>query len=621
MQHLQTLKNTALFALTAVVLLLAACSEPAVEGPAELVASESETDRINAWFEEKNEERLQFSPIELTTLGRKELYDQIDQMSMESAAEQLEWQAATVEEMRSEFDYEALDFEAKTSYDLWVYLYEQNRDNYAFFHHEYIFEQMGGMHDSLPVILMNYHSVANVSDMEAYISRIEGSGRAIRQQLDWAQYNAERSVRPPRFAYDFVIDASRNLITGQPFDDGDTDAALWADAQAKIAGLVESGEIDEATADDLRARAETALQDHFQTAYEDLIAWLEQDQQRAPGDPVGVHALPDGANFYNQMLRSYTTTGLTAEEIHQIGLDEVDRLMAEMVAIKDTVEFEGDMQEFFQFVSTDEQFFYPNTDEGRQRFLDESTEFIDNMKELVPDYFGLQPKADLVVKRVEAFREQDGAAAHYFQSSPDGSVPGTYYIHLSDMGANPVTELEAVAYHEGLPGHHMQIAIALELESVPAFRSQSFFGAYVEGWALYTELLAKEMGAYQDPYSDFGRLVSEMWRAVRLVVDTGMHAMGWSEQQAIDFFRANVSTPLPSIVSEVRRYLVLPGQATSYKIGMLKILELRERARHQLGDAFDIRDFHDVVLGGGALPLDILDRRVDNYIAMTLDQA
>jgi uncharacterized protein (DUF885 family) len=317
------------------------------------------------------------------------------------------------------------------------------------------------------------------------------------------------------------------------------------------------------------------------------------------------------------MLRSYTTTDLTADEIHQIGLDEVARLRAEMIAIKDAVEFDGDLSEFFQFVSSDEQFFYSNDDAGRQRYLDESTAFIDNMKALLPEYFGILPKADLVVKRVEPFREQDGAAAHYFGSSPDGSIPGTYYVHLSDMSANPITELEAVAYHEGLPGHHMQIAIARELESVPSFRSQAGFTAYSEGWGLYTELLSKEMGAYQDPYSDFGRLVGEMWRAVRLVVDTGIHAMGWTEQQAVDYFANNVSTPLPSIVSEIRRYTVLPGQATSYKIGMLKILELRERARAQLGDDFDIRDFHDAVLGGGGLPLAILERRIDNYIEMS----
>ena len=387
----------------------------------------------------------------------------------------------------------------------------------------------------------------------------------------------------PRFAYELVIDAARNLISGQPFDDTEPDSALWSNARTRINGLIENGEIDSATAENLEMRAQDALQNALQPAYAELVVWLEEDMTRAPAEPVGVHALPDGSNFYNQMLRSYTTTDLTADEIHQIGLDEVARLRTGMEAIKNQVGFVGDLQDFFRFISSADQFFYADTEAGRQRYLDESTAFIDNIRDLLPDYFGIMPKAELVVKRVEAFREQDGAAAHYFRSSSDGSIPGVYYIHLSDMSANPVTEMEATAYHEGLPGHHMQIAIAMELESVPSFRSQSFFGAYVEGWALYTELLAREMGAYQDPYSDFGRLVTEMWRAVRLVVDTGLHAKGWSEQQAIDFFAQNVSTPLPAIVAEVRRYLILPGQATSYKIGMLKILELRERGPSRVG--------------------------------------
>ena len=607
-------------------LLLITCGDPAPEsaapgsepGTAETTATVDETARINAWFDEKNEEQLRFSPISLSALGRKELYDQIDDMSVEAAGQQLDWMAATVRELQSEFNYEVLDFEAKTSYDLWIYQYEQARDSFQFNTQEYVFEQMSGVHSQLPVILMNYHSVANLSDMEAYISRIGGVSRALGQQLDWARDNAERGVRPPRYAYEFVMEASSGLISGQPFDDNEQDSALWNDAQTKIGALVEAGEIDEAAAEGLRVRARDALVNQFQPAYQTLIDWLSQDISNAPAEPVGVATLPDGIAFYNQMLRNWTTTDLTADDIHQIGLDEVARLRAEMEAIKDRVGFSGDLSEFFAFVASDERFFYGNDEAGRQRYLDESTEYIENMKALLPQYFGILPKADLVVKRVEAFREQDGAAAHYFASSPDGSVPGTYYVHLSDMSANPVTELEAVAYHEGLPGHHMQIAIARELESVPAFRSQAGFGAYSEGWGLYTELLAKEMGGYQDPYSDFGRLVSEMWRAVRLVVDTGIHAMGWSEQQAIDYFASNVSTPLPSIVSEVRRYTVLPGQATSYKIGMLKIQELRARSEEALGERFDIRAFHDVILGGGALPLEILERRVDNYIALSI---
>ena len=260
------------------------------------------------------------------------------------------------------------------------------------------------------------------------------------------------------------------------------------------------------------------------------------------------------------------------------------------------------------------QFYFPDTDEGRQEYIDAAEDKLGFIDERLPQYFGILPKADLVVKRVEPFREQDGAAQHYFPGSPDGSRPGIYYMHLSDMTEMPKTQLEVIAYHEGNPGHHMQISIAQELEAVPTFRTQAGFSAYSEGWGLYAELLAKEMGAYNDPYSDFGRLSSEIWRALRLVVDTGLHSKGWTEQQAIDYMMANSAEPQESVTSEVQRYIVWPGQATSYKVGMLKILELRERAESELGDSFDIKSFHDTILGGGAMPLAVLERRVDSWI-------
>ena len=278
------------------------------------------------------------------------------------------------------------------------------------------------------------------------------------------------------------------------------------------------------------------------------------------------------------------------DRIHEIGLAEVARIRDEMIALKQRVGFDGDLQAFFTFIATDPRFKFPNTDEGRQAYISAATAAIDNIKKELPNWFGLLPKADLVVKRVEAFREQDGAAQHYYPGTPDGSRPGVYYAHLSDMNAMPIPELEVIAYHEGLPGHHMQISIAQELEGVPQFRTQADFTAYTEGWGLYAEWLAKQMpNTYQDPYSDYGRLTSEMWRAVRLVVDTGLHAKGWTEQQAIEYFDANTSIPAAAVQSEVRRYLVIPGQATAYKIGMIKIQELRalaeaEERRRQAGE-------------------------------------
>ena len=383
----------------------------------------------------------------------------------------------------------------------------------------------------------------------------------------------------------------------------------------KLDGLVSQEKIDKARADELQTAAKAALLENFQPSYQALIDWVEQDISHTAEDPTGVSQLPNGVAYYNHRLAVSTTTDLTADEIHEIGLKEVARLRKEMEAIKEQVGFEGDLQAFFEFIRTDDQFFFPNTDEGRQAYIDAAEENLDFIKAKVPEYFGILPQADLVVKRVEPFREQDGAAQHYFPGTPDGSRPGIYYAHLSDMSAMPKNQIEVIAYHEGLPGHHMQLSIAQELESVPTFRTQAGFGAYVEGWGLYSEYLAKEMGAYQDPYSDFGRLTTEIWRAIRLVVDTGLHAKGWTESQAIQYFMDNSPEPLESVTSEVQRYLVIPGQATSYKIGMLKIQELRDYAEKALGDQFDVRGFHDTVLGGGAMPLAILERRVREWVA------
>lgn len=339
---------------------------------------------------------------------------------------------------------------------------------------------------------------------------------------------------------------------------------------------------------------------------------------KVPEVSTGLVSQPNGEAYYEYRLANQTTTDLTADEIHDIGLADVARLRGEMEAVKDSTGFDGTLQEFFVMLretSNDERFYYPNNDEGRQAYIDDATAAIENIKAELPNYFATLPQADLVVRRVEAFREQDGAPQHYYPGTPDGSRPGVYYAHLSDMNAMPKSEMEVIAYHEGLPGHHMQISIAQELEDMPRFRTQAGFTAYSEGWGLYSERLASEMpDTYEDPYSQFGRLTSEMWRAIRLVVDTGLHSKGWTEQEAIDYFAANSSVPLAAITTEVQRYIVMPAQATSYKIGMIKILELRETAREALGEDFDIREFHDTILLGGAMPLHLLERRVNQWI-------
>jgi uncharacterized protein (DUF885 family) len=521
--------------------------------------------------------------------------------------------------MEASFDYDALSDADKMSYDIWKYQYDEAAKGAAFRYNGFVFDQMNGIQNFLPTFLISFHTVDTPEDMTAYIKRISGSARALHEAIDVAQESADRGVHAPKFAYEGVIDQSKKIITGAPFTDGE-DSAIYADVKSEIQALVEKGSIDDVQAGVFLAEAEEALKGDFLTAYEDVIAFATADMANSPDStqPVGAYLQPDGAAYYNYRLETQTTTQMTADEIHELGLSEVARLRGDMEAIKEQVGFEGTLNEFFTMLrdsKDDERFYYPNTDEGRLAYIADATADINRIKEQLPNYFGILPKADLVVKRVEAFREQDGAAQHYYPGTPDGSRPGTYYAHLSDMTSMPKRELEVIAYHEGIPGHHMQISIAQELTGVPMFRTQAGFTAYAEGWGLYAEWLAKEMpGTYADPYSDFGRLGSEIWRAIRLVIDTGLHSKGWTEEQAVQYFLDNAAITETQARSEVQRYIVMPGQATAYKIGMIKIQELRAKAESELGDKFDIRGFHDTVLGGGSLPLELLERKVDAWI-------
>lgn len=600
-------KNSKLSSLFLVFLLIGISCQDASE-------KEDINQKLTSWLDEKHEESLQTSPLRLTALGRKDRYGELDDMSLEALKEEAKWMQESVEELKTEFDYDQLDLQGQLSYDLWIYLNEAKQKEVKYAPMEYVFDQMTSIHTRLPNMLINFHKVDSLEDMQAYISRVKKIDRASGQLLDRAKSQAERNILPPRFALEIVQKQSKSLITGQPFEDSEETSAIYGDMKKKIDALLESGSISEEEAEELEQASKDALLKAFKPSYEKLIAWTETELPNTEETPTGVSRHDNGAEYYNYRLQASTTTDLTADEIHSIGLKEVERIQEEMKLIKEEVGFDGDLQDFFKFVDSDDQFYFSNTDEGRQAYLDLATKYIDEITVKLPDYFGILPKADLVVKRVEPFREQDGAPQHYMAGTPDGSRPGTYYVHLSDMTSMDKTTLEGVAYHEGNPGHHMQISIAQELEDIPKFRTQGGYNAYVEGWALYSEKLAKEMGQYENPYYDFGRLVNEIWRAIRLVVDTGLHSKGWKEADAIRYFKENSSISDNAIKAEVRRYMVIPGQATGYKIGMLKIVELRNKAEEELGENFDIRAFHDLILGNGALPLNYLEKQVDSWI-------
>jgi len=592
---------------------------PAVEPTGAATAEKSETDKLNEWFEVKYEEEILMSPMTLTFQGRKQRYGEIDDMSEQAEEDQLAWKRASVEEMKSTFDYAKLSDDAKLSYDLWEHQYNSAVESMKFRGSNYLFTQMNGVQAFMATFMMSFHSVEDLGDMEAYIARLSGVGRAMNQLVERANTYASAGTRPPRFAYETVKKEAQAIISGQPFDKDTDDSSLFADAKSKIDVLLENSSITQEQADKLLADTAAALVNDLAPGYRSLIAFVDEDIANTSEQSQGAHALPNGDAYYSYRLKLMTTTDMSAEEVHQLGLDEVSRIRAEMEAIKEKDGFKGTLQEYFALIrdsKEDEKYYFKNTDEGRQGYIDEATAAIENIKSELPNYFGLLPKADLVVKRVEPFREQDGAPQHYYPSTPDGSRPGIYYAHLSDMSTMPKNELEVIAYHEGLPGHHMQIAIAQELEGVPTFRTQARFTAYSEGWGLYSEALAKEMpGTFTDLGSDFGRLGSEIWRAIRLVVDTGMHHKKWSEQQAIEYFSQNSPAPLGTIKTEIRRYMVWPAQATAYKVGMIDIQRLRKLSETELGDKFDIKAFHDVVLGGGALPLSMLERQVKSWIA------
>jgi len=569
---------------------------------------QSEIDKANAFFEDTFNRDVMSSPVYQTYMGIKKDYDKWDDGSEEKALKDLQQTKDDLVALNA-INRDLLDESTKVSYDLKKQDLENSIADFKWRYHNYPVNQMFGVHSMIPAFMINQHQVSDLSDAKAYISRLNGVTTVIDQLIKDLETRADKGIIAPKFVFPHVIDSSKNIIVGAPFEKGE-DSTLLADFKRKVAAL----EIDQAQKDSLISDAEAALKSAIKPSYSKLINYLAQLEKRAD-DRDGAWKFPDGEAFYNNALARTTTTDLTAKEIHTIGLAEVSRIHDEMREIKDKVGFKGDLKAFMQFMKTDKQFYYPNTAEGKQRYLDEATAMIDNMKTRLDELFIVKPKADLKVKAVEAFREKAAGKAFYQQPAPDGSRPGIYYANLYDMEAMPTYQMEALAYHEGIPGHHMQIAISQELEGVPKFRKFGGYTAYIEGWGLYSELVPKEMGLYEDTYSDFCRLAMELWRACRLVVDTGIHEMKWTRQQGIDYYVNNTPNATSDGVKMVERHVVMPSQATAYKVGMLKILELREAAKVKLGDKFDIREFHDVVLKNGAVPLNVLESFVDQWVA------
>lgn len=467
---------------------------------------------------------------------------------------------------------------------------------------------MYGTHSQVPAFLINQHAIVNVKDAKDYISRVEGAEKLMEQLVEQLKLREDKGIIAPKFVFEHVIRDSQNILIGAPFDQ-QADSTILADFSRKVNKLNVSDSEKGTLIDDVSK----ALLEHLKPGYQNLISYLAELEKKADNRD-GVWKFPEGEAFYNNALKRTTTTDLTAEEIHKLGLSEVARIHEEMRIIMKKVAFKGSLSEFLEFMRTDEQFYYNGDVEGKQRYLDEAVALIDDMEGRLDSLFLTKPKAKLKVKAVEAFREKSAGKAFYQAPAPDGSRPGVYYANLYDMEAMPTYQMAALAYHEGIPGHHMQLAIKQELTDIPMFRKFGGYTAHTEGWGLYSEMIPKEIGLYQDPYSDFGRLAMELWRACRLVVDTGIHTQQWTREQGIAYYADNTPNAISDAVKMVERHIVMPSQATAYKIGMIKIIELREHAKTELGSDFDIREFHDVVLKNGPVPLNVLAELVDEYI-------
>ncbi|WP_187335536.1 DUF885 domain-containing protein [Novosphingopyxis iocasae] len=601
-------------ALTALLLAGCAATPPvttAASAPpaAEPAGEASEDARLNAFLDAAFDEAVAMSPQAMTSLGLKTDYDKLDDNTPAAEARALELEQRQLAAMRARFDPAKLGPTARLSYRLFEEKVATDEKQYAYRDYGFPVSTNGSPAGEIPVFLINQHRIDTVQDAKDYIARLRDTKRVMEETAATMRRQAAMGIVPPEMVFEPARADAKLVLTGAPFTDGE-DSSLLADFKAKVGKL----DAPQAEKDRLIAEAKAAMTGPYREGYDVLLSALDAIEPQAKGND-GAWSLPNGEAYYDARLNFYTTTDLTADQIHQIGLNQVAAIRAEMEAVKQEIGYEGTLEQFFQALRTDPKYQYSNDAAGREAYLDDARAAVARIMAVAPQWFERLPKAPLEVRAVEPFREETASVAFYNRPAPDGSRPGIFYVNLADMTQVQKPQVEAIAFHEGAPGHHFQIALAQELPDLPKFRRFGYYGAYTEGWGLYSERLAAEMGGYDDPLARFGMLSLQMWRAIRLVTDTGLHAKRWSRQKAIDYFTANAPLSKRDIEKEVNRYINNPGQATSYMIGQLKIAELRARAEKALGDKFDIRAFHEVILGQGALPLDVLEEQVDAYIA------
>jgi uncharacterized protein (DUF885 family) len=566
------------------------------------------TSEFNAFLENSFHQTLARSPVMMDWTGDYSANNRWDNYSEGFTSETNNILKGQLNALRK-FSRTQLNKSDKLSFDLFAYETIMAIDQHRFRYHEYLVNQFLGIQDEPITHLINMHKIDDLADAEAYIERLNKLPALFAQVVSHLKTAQERGIIAPRFALELAADQMRNLITGRPYQaDAKNDNLLLADFKKKVSAL----STPTAKQAELIDRAARIMNISIKPAFENLLSETLTLASKAQNN--GAWALPDGADYYQHRLKRFTTTNLSPEQIHQLGLDEIKRIHGEIERIVKSIGYSKDLPSFFRYTLEDPKFFYTRDKAGQQQAIADAERYLNEFRKKWDQWFITKPDADLIIKIVEPFREATSPVAFYQTGASDGSRPGIYYINTYNPKEMPKWQMPAVTYHEGIPGHHFQSSISQALEDLPSFRNFLSYSAYGEGWGLYSEYLPKEAGLYQNPYDDYGRLVWELLRACRLVADTGIHHKRWSREQAIEFMLANMPITRERATRSVHRYFVWPGQATAYKVGQLKIMELRQKAMDYLGKDFDIREFHEVVLINGEVPLDILEQLVLSWM-------
>jgi len=556
------------------------------------------------------------SPEMLTSLGFMESMGikghnaELDNDSPEKADEMF-LQIHQIHNTLKSYDDEDLDEKQRLSKEIAMYLLDFFVEFEPFRYHNYPVNQLFGVQNGYPSFMDAQHKVETIEDAENYISRLSKVKTKFEQNLEGLKIREQQGIIPPSFVIERVLKEMTEFVE-QPVEEN----ILYSSLKTK---MEKAEEITDSQKEQILVLAATEIKRTVHPAYELFINYFHAQADRATTDD-GFWHLPEGDKAYALSLQLFTTTDYSAEQIHNIGLAEVDRIQAEILKILDTEGYDisSGFTTAIEMLKDDPKFYYPDSDEGREQILADYQAILDEIDAGLDTAFNMRPKVGMKVRRIPEFKEATAPGAYYQRPAIDGSRPGMFFANLYNIKATPKYGMRTLAYHEGIPGHHFQIAISMELEGLPFFRKMSPFTAYTEGWAMYAEQLAWELGFQDNPYDNIGRLQAELFRAVRLVVDTGIHYGRWSREKAIEYMLKNTGIAESDVISEIERYIVMPGQATSYKVGMMKILELRAKAKTALGDKFNLAAFHDAVLKNGAVPLGILERLIDRYIEDTL---